>query len=192
MAKSANNGSNKTTVLNSHTEQPTPAPTQHTILSIAEVWVAVSFIVFFMVLFKPLRKALLSLLDNHTAKIKLELTEAQKLKEDANRLLQEVLQRRESAITEAKQIIENAQKEAKHIKEKALADVENLIQIHEKKSLDSLAIAEAKAVAEIKNAILDTAVAASKYVLSKPEHSEQGKKLLDIMISDIPSKVIKH
>lgn len=162
---------------------------QSGLLSMPEFWLAVSFVLFFLIFFKPIKKAVLSLLDGHADKVRRELEEAKKLREDAHQLLRNIEHRQEAALAEANAIVQNAMIEAKHIRTNAMADAEELVKRHQKHALDSIAIAEGLAMAEIRNSILDAAMAASKQLLSEINQPDQENKLLEKLISDIPKKL---
>ena len=80
-----------------------------------ETWVAIAFVIL-MVLFAYLgiHKTVLTALDHRALRIKAELDDAKRLKEEAAKLLGEYQTRRASAEREAEEIIANARAEAKH------------------------------------------------------------------------------
>ena len=57
------------------------------ILDNATLWVAISFIIFVILVFKPIKNMMLTNLDNKIAELKSQLSESKKLKEDAEKLL---------------------------------------------------------------------------------------------------------
>src|SRR6185295_1718000 len=81
-----------------------------------ETWVAIAFILL-MVLFAYLgiHKTVLTALDHRAERIKAELDEARRLKEDAAKLLAEYKAKRSSAEREAEEIIATAKAEAERV-----------------------------------------------------------------------------
>ena len=59
------------------------------ILDNATLWVAISFVIFVFLVFKPLKNMMLTSLDKKIAELKHQLEESKKLKEDADRLFTE-------------------------------------------------------------------------------------------------------
>jgi len=81
-----------------------------------ETWVAVAFVIL-MVLFAYLgiHKTVLKALDHRAERIKAELDDARRLKDEAAKLLAEYKTKRSSAEREAAEIISNAKAEAERI-----------------------------------------------------------------------------
>ena len=77
-------------------------PTSASLLAKPEFWVAVSFVAFFVVVWKPLKGALLGGLDARAERIRKELDEAQRLREEAQTLLAELQRKQRDAMQEAR------------------------------------------------------------------------------------------
>ena len=56
------------------------------ILDNATLWVAIAFVIFVILVFKPLKNMMLTSLDNKIAELKSQLEESKKLKEEAEKL----------------------------------------------------------------------------------------------------------
>lgn len=59
------------------------------VLDNATLWVAISFVIFVFLVFKPLKNMMLTSLDKKIAELKHQLEESRKLKEDADKLFTE-------------------------------------------------------------------------------------------------------
>ena len=59
------------------------------VLDNATLWVAISFVIFVFLVFKPLKNMMLTSLDKKIAELKHQLEESKKLKEDADKLFTE-------------------------------------------------------------------------------------------------------
>src|SRR5215470_1031780 len=94
----------------------------------AEFWVAVAFIIFvgFMI-YGGFHRTILDALDRRGARIKAELDEAQRLKEEAATLLAEYRRRHEEAEREAQAIIGGARAEAERVAAEAKTKTEEFI-----------------------------------------------------------------
>ena len=83
------------------------------LLQSAEFWVLVAFLIFVGALFKKVSAMLTAGLDARAARIKAQLDEAEKLREDAQSLLAEYQRKQHAAAEEAKSIVAQAEAEAK-------------------------------------------------------------------------------
>lgn len=94
----------------------------------AEFWVALGFFFFIGLLgYLGVHKMMAKALDDRADRIKAELEEARKLREDAAQLLADYQRKRQEAETEAQGIIAGAQAEAERMAADAKAKVEEFI-----------------------------------------------------------------
>src|SRR2546430_5697624 len=93
-----------------------------------ETWVAIAFVIL-LVLFAYLgiHKTVLTALDHRAQRIRAELDDARRLKEEAAKLLGEYKTRRASAEREAEEIIANAKSDAERIATEAKAKMEDFV-----------------------------------------------------------------
>src|ERR1700733_2876903 len=80
----------------------------HSFFANPRSWVAIAFVIFFVLFGKKLWAALAAMLDKHAATIRAELDEAARLRKEGETLLADAKARREAAIAEAKMLIESA------------------------------------------------------------------------------------
>ena len=102
------------------------------ILDNATLWVAISFIIFVILVFKPIKNMMLTNLDNKIAELKSQLSESKKLKEDAEKLLTEHNKKYKETLIKIKKINEDAIYESKIIKKKVEEDIKNSLLRKEK------------------------------------------------------------
>jgi len=117
-----------------------------------ETWVAIAFVIL-MVLFAYLgiHKTVLTALDHRAERIKAELNDAKRLREEAAKLLGEYKTRRASAEREAEEIIANAKAEAERIAVESKAKMEAASTILSKSVKGSVADdLLAKGIAEVR------------------------------------------
>src|SRR6266581_1015303 len=87
-----------------------------------EFWVAVAFVILMGVFaYVGVHKTVLTALDHRTARIKAELDDARRLKDEAAKVLADYKTRRASAEREAEEIIAGAKAEAERIATEARA-----------------------------------------------------------------------
>ena len=156
----------------------------------AEFWVAVAFFVFVAFLgYVGAHRMILASLDQRRDKIKSELDEARRLREDAEKLLAEYRRRQRDAESEAQTIIRNAQAEAERIADEAHARLEELIARRTAIAQTKIAQAEAQALADVRAAAADAAVSAAEKIL---RHTAKGKVADDLIakgIEDVKAKL---
>ena len=155
-----------------------------------EFWVAVAFVLL-MVLFAYLgiHRTLLKALDHRGERIKAELDDARRLREEAAKLLGEYQTRRASAEREAEDIIANAKAEAERIATEAKAKMEDFVVRRTKTAESKIALAEAQAVADVRSAAADAAVAAASTILSQSVKGPVADDLLAKGIAEVRAKL---
>jgi F-type H+-transporting ATPase subunit b len=155
-----------------------------------ETWVAVAFVIL-MVLFAYLgiHRTVLTALDKRADRIKAELDDARRLKEEAAKLLADYKSKRTSAEREAEEIIANAKAEAERIASEAKAKMEDFVARRTKTAEGKIALAEAQAVADVRSAAANAAVAAASTILSQSVKGSVADDLLAKGIAEVRSKL---
>src|ERR1700710_1553977 len=127
-----------------------------------ETWVAIAFVILMAVFaYLGIHKTVLKALDHRAERIKAELDDARRLKEEAAKLLAEYQARRASAEREAQEIISNAKAEAERIAVEAKAKMEDFIARRTKTAEGKIALAKAQALADVRSAAAHAPVAAA-------------------------------
>jgi F-type H+-transporting ATPase subunit b len=155
-----------------------------------ETWVAIAFVIL-MVLFAYLgiHKTVLTALDHRSERIKAELDDAKRLKEEAAKLLGEYQTRRASAEREAEEIIANAKAEAERIAIEAKAKMEDFVARRTKTAESKIALAEAQALADVRAAAANAAVEAASTILSQSVKGSVADDLLAKGIAEVRAKL---
>jgi len=156
----------------------------------AEFWVGVAFFVFVAFLgYVGAHRMILASLDQRRDKIKSELDEARRLREEAEKLLAEYRRRQQDAESEAQTIIRNAQAEAERVAEEAHARLEELIARRTAIAQTKIAQAEAQALADVRATAADAAVAAAEKVLRQTAKGKVADDLIAKGIEDVKAKL---
>jgi F-type H+-transporting ATPase subunit b len=155
-----------------------------------EFWVAVAFVLL-MILFAYLgiHKTVLKALDNRAERIKAELDDARRIKDEAAKLLADYKARRAGAEREAEEIISNARAEAERIAADAKAKMEDFVARRTKTAESKIALAEAQAVADVRAAAADAAVTAATTILSQSVKGPVADDLLTKGIAEVRTKL---
>jgi F-type H+-transporting ATPase subunit b len=156
----------------------------------AEFWVAVAFFVFVAFLgYLGAHRMILSSLDQRRDKIKSELDEARRLRDEAEKLLAEYRRRQQDAESEAQTIISNAQAEAERIAAEAHAKMQEMIARRTTIAQTKIAQAEAQAVADVRAAAADAAVTAAEKILRETTKGKVAEDLIAKGIEEIKAKL---
>lgn len=154
-----------------------------------EIWVALAFVIFVALVFNRARQTILSTLDARAARIRNELDEAQRLREEAQTLLASYQRRQRDALKEAENIITHAREEAQRLREHAAAELEASLKRREQQAVDKIASAEASAVQEVRNLVVDIAMNATREVLATRLDEKQSSRLIDDAIKTLPQNL---
>jgi F-type H+-transporting ATPase subunit b len=155
----------------------------------AENWVALGFLCFLGLLaYLGAHRRVIAALDQRQARIKSELDQARRLREEAHALLGEFERKAREAETEAQAIIASAKAEAERLAGEAKAKAEDFVARRTKMAETKIAQAEAQAVADVRSAAADAAVAAAEKILSTAAKGKVAEDLLLRGIADIKQK----
>jgi F-type H+-transporting ATPase subunit b len=155
-----------------------------------EFWVAVAFVILMGVfVWLGVHRTVLKALDHRAERIKAELDDARRLKEEAAKVLAEYKARHASAEREAQEIVTNARAEAERIAAEARSKMEDFIARRTKTAESKIALAEAQALADVRAAAAEAAVAAASTVLSQSVKGNVADDLLTKGIDDVRQKL---
>ena len=156
----------------------------------AELWVALAFIVFVGVLgYVGVHRKIAKSLDDRSTKIKAELDEARKLRDEAAALLAEYQQKQHAAEAEAQDIISGAKAEAERLASEAKTRIEDFVARRTKMAEMKIAQAEAQAAADVRSAAAEAAVAAAEKILSAEAKGRLANELIAKGIEDVSKKL---
>ena len=156
----------------------------------AETWVAIGFVVFVaMLLSIGVHRTIGKALDDRSARIKAELDEARKLRDEAAGLLAEYQRKRSEAEGEAQEIVSGARAEAERLAVEAKARIEEFVSRRTKMAETKIAQAEAQAAADVRAAAAEAAVAAAEKILRQETKGELASRLIARGIDDVGKKL---
>jgi F-type H+-transporting ATPase subunit b len=155
----------------------------------AEFWVLIAFLLFIALIVWKARGIIASGLDSRPERIRSELEEAQRLREEAQALLADYQRKQRDAVEEAEAMLRAAEDEAARLRERAEADLQAAIKRREQQALDRIAQAEANAQAQVRNLAVDIAVAATRKILTEQLDEAKTAELVDAAIKEIPGKL---
>jgi len=156
----------------------------------AETWVALAFVIFMAGLgYIGVQRMVAKSLDDRSARIKAELDEARKLKDEAAQLLAEYQHKRHEAEGEAQDIIAGANAEAERLAVEAKAKIEDFVKRRTAMAETKIAQAEAQAAADVRGAAAEAAIAAAEKILSVETKGRLAGDLIAKGIEDVRKKL---
>lgn len=159
-------------------------------LSTPEFWVAVSFFLFLgLVFYFGVHKKIAAALDARADMIAKELTEAQRLREEAEKVLHDYRRKQTQAVGEAQAIVDQAAKEAEEFARETRRSVKEHFDRRMKLAEEKISRAEADAVREVRSAAVDAAVSAAQALIKEKLSPDLAKKLVTDSIDSVGSKL---
>jgi F-type H+-transporting ATPase subunit b len=154
-----------------------------------EFFVAAATVIFFAATFKPMKKALLGMLDGKINKIRKDLNEAARLKNEASKLLAEAQARLVETENHAKDIINHAQKEADLLVRNTRTKLETDIETRKKLAMQKIQSFEENAINELRKNISSITVSAAAQIIEESSDEDSFKKLVGTSLEKL-SKTI--
>jgi len=155
-----------------------------------ETWVAIAFVILMVVFgYVGVFKSAMTALDHRADRIKAELDDAVRLKQEAAKVLADYKARSASAEREAQDIIANAKSEAERIATEAKAKMEDFVARRTKTAEGKIALAEAQAVADVRAAAAEAAIQAASTILSQSVKGQVADDLLTKGINEVQQKL---
>ena len=150
-------------------------------------WVAVAFVIFFVLFGRMMWRALAAMLDARAAAISQELEQAARLRQEAQEMLRDAEARRQAALAEAQRLLDSARAEAARLAAETQADAAAAAERRERMALDRIAAAEKAALNDVRLAAIEVAAAAAQQVMAQGVTEQADAVLIDRAISALPA-----
>jgi F-type H+-transporting ATPase subunit b len=152
----------------------------------ATLWVFFGLLVILgVMIYLKVPGMLVKALDDRATKIRAELDEARRLREEAEALLKEYEKKRSNAESEAEAIIAQAKREAEALSSESRARIEDYVARRTKAVEARIAQAEQQAVAEVRSRAIDVATAAAGRILAEEAKGKTGEELIERSIEAV-------
>ncbi|MFL2679295.1 MAG: hypothetical protein ACJ0GH_02820 [Alphaproteobacteria bacterium] len=149
------------------------------ILNDATLWVGISFLIFILLIFRPIKKQVLDNLDKKIIELKSDLEESKKLKNDAELLYEEHERKQEENIKKIENLKLSTKKEIEAIKDRIQKDIESTI-IRKKQNFEQMTSQmELKMTDQLKSEILKKTIMFTEIRIKKKLEKKHNKKLID-------------
>jgi F-type H+-transporting ATPase subunit b len=155
----------------------------------AEFWVAVGLLLFIAaLLYAKVPAMALKALDARGIKIRSELDEAVRLREEASALLAQIKAQRLETEKLAAEILASAESEANRLRAEAKVKLAETIKRRQDLAERKIAIAEAQAAADVKAAAADLAAQLAEQVLAARVKGLKSDPLVDAAVAQLADR----
>ena len=156
----------------------------------ATFWALVGLVIFLaLMVYVKVPKMVGKSLDDRAAKIRDELEQARRLREEAQQLLAEYQRKRKEAEREAEEIIESARHEADMLVREAKQKTEEYVARRTALAEQKIGQAERDAVNEVRSNAVDIAVAAARRLLADKVDATVAEKLFKASVQDVKTRL---
>jgi len=154
-----------------------------------EFWVAMAFVAFCaLIIYVGAPKKILAALDQRGTRIKAELDEARRLRDESANLLAEYQRKQRDAENEAAGIISGAKAEAERLAGEAKTKMEEFVARRTQMAETKIAQAESQALADVRAAAAEAAVTAAEKILTETVKGKVADDLIAKSIADTAAK----
>ncbi|MBL4748767.1 MAG: F0F1 ATP synthase subunit B [Magnetovibrio sp.] len=152
-------------------------------------WVAIAFVLFFVLFGKKMGGVIGAMLDDRSASILNQIEEATRLREEAQDMLASFEKKQHDALKEAQSIVSAAKDEAQRLAADAAKQLDHNLKRSEQLASDRIAQAEAQAIAEVKSMAIDLAIDAAKRILTDDISAAKANALINESIKGFEGKL---
>ena len=153
-------------------------------------WATVALFIFLgIVLYLKVPGMLSKSLDERANRIRNELEEARRLREEAQQLLAEYQRKRKEAEKEAADIVAAAKTEADMLREEAARKTEEYVARRTALAEQKIAQAEREAVNEVRSSAVDIAVEAARKLLGEKLDAKAGADLFKASLQEVKANL---
>ncbi|MGS1095530.1 F0F1 ATP synthase subunit B [Aquamicrobium terrae] len=158
--------------------------------SLATVWATIALVIFIAIcIYIKVPGMVSKALDQRAERIRNELEEARRLREEAQALLAEYQKKRKAAEEEAAEIVEIARREAEALAEEAKHKTEDYVARRTAMAEQKIAQAERDAVSEVRASAVELAVEAARKVLSDKVDGKADADLFKKSVEEVKARL---
>jgi F-type H+-transporting ATPase subunit b len=154
-----------------------------------EIWLLIALAILIAIVWKPISRAIVGALDGHAGKVRAELDEAKRLREEAQSLLAEHKRQLAAGQDHARSISEHARREAERQAERHRAELEASLARRTEQALGRIAQEEARAVQDVRNQAATLAIRTTRRLLADQVDSDHAQVLVDRAIQEVGRKL---
>lgn len=149
------------------------------------IWAIVNFLILLVILNKFAYKPIIKMLDDRKKSIEDSLTQAEKAKDDAEKLQKEYQTQLMEAKKEAQEIMEKATKLGEQMREEIVANAQSEANKAIQRAQEEINREKEKAVATLRDEVANLAVLAAGKVLDKAISVEDHEKMVKEFVAEV-------
>ena len=135
--------------------------------------------------YRPLTLAVFGALDSRAERIKHELEEAQRLREEAQSMLANYQRKLHEGEAQAKAIVEHAHEEARRLERLSREQLEQRLQRRTQQATDRIAAAESRALQDVRAQAAQLSVKATRELLKAHLDGERAGAVMDAALDEV-------
>ena len=152
-------------------------------------WLLVALIVVVAVAWRPFQRNVLGALDARGERIRRELEEATRLREEAEAMLAEQRARLERGEERTREILEHARAEAERQTARTQEQLEASLRRRTEQAMDRIAREEARALHEVRAQAAELAIRGTRRLLAERLDERRHKTIIDDAIAEVDRKL---
>jgi F-type H+-transporting ATPase subunit b len=153
------------------------------------VWSGLALVAFIALLMKLGGRSINQWLDGEIHHIQSELVQAKQLRAEAAELLANYKVREQEAQLEAAALLQKAEREVGFMREAAARELQDNLKRHAQQAAERIARAEAEAIQDVRNAVIQLASAVSADMLAAMRTKPEATAYLDQVIAALPGQL---
>jgi len=150
---------------------------------------AIALVILIAAIYRPLTRAVFGTLDSRAERIKHELEEAQRLREEAQSMLANYQRKLHEGEAQAKAIVDHAHEEAQRLERMSREQLEQRLQRRTQQAMDRIAAAESRALQDVRAQAAQLSVQATRELLRAHLDGDRAKAVMDDALDEVRRKL---
>ncbi len=150
---------------------------------------AIALVILIAAIYRPLTRAVFGALDSRAERIKHELEEAQRLREEAQSMLANYQRKLHEGEAQAKAIVDHAHEEAQRLERMSREQLEQRLQRRTQQAMDRIAAAESRALQDVRAQAAQLSVQATRELLRAHLDGDRAKAVMDDALDEVRRKL---
>jgi len=145
----------------------------------------VALVILVAAVYRPLTRAVFGALDSRAERIKHELEEAQRLREEAQSMLANYQRKLHEGEAQAKAIVDHAQEEAQRLERLSREQLEQRMQRRTQQAMDRIAAAEGRALQDVRAQAAQLSADATRELLKAHLDGDRARAVMDRALDQV-------
>jgi F-type H+-transporting ATPase subunit b len=151
----------------------------------ASLVVAVAFFAFLALVWKPLGRVLAKTLDARAARIEHELSEAIRLREEAQKMLSDYERKYREVEAESAEMLRQAEATVEKMTRDAEVSLRAAVEARMAAANEKIRRAEERAVQDVQKQVVDVALEAARQIIVEKMHNDADDTLIQLAMKDV-------